>query len=48
MPKKASKNNINKIRNLLAEENEFITNLLAVYDVPDSIHGKYSYIFKNA
>lgn len=38
--KGAPKLNAAKMRALLVQENEFITNLLAINDVPDSIHGK--------
>lgn len=37
--KGAGKLNAAKMRALLVQENEFITSLLAINDVPDSIHG---------
>lgn len=40
--KPARKVNAAQLRTLLVQENEFITNLLAINDVPDSIHGKHS------
>lgn len=38
--KRTPKLNTAKMRALLVQENEFITNLMAINDVPDSIHGK--------
>lgn len=38
--KMAHKLNPNKVIALLEQENEFITNLLTIFDVPDSVHGK--------
>lgn len=41
MNKSAPKLNTAKMRTLIESENEFITNLLAMYEVPDSVHGKW-------
>lgn len=41
MPKSATKMNTVKMRALLEQENEFITNLLAMFEVPDSVHGEF-------
>lgn len=40
-PKVATRINAGKMMDLLVKENEFITNLLAIYDVPDSVHGNF-------
>lgn len=37
-PKGHARLNAGKMMDLLVKENEFITNLLAIYDVPDSVH----------
>lgn len=37
----ANKFNANKMRKLLEQETEYISNLFAIFDVPDSVEGNF-------
>lgn len=45
MPQATHKFDSNKMRKLLEQETEYISNLFAIFDVPDSVEGNlYFYI----
>lgn len=41
MPQATHKFDANKMRKLLENETEYISNLFAIFDVPDSVEGKF-------